>query len=145
MGKSDDRIVFDDLECANQIAAAAPCIYAPEHDHCIARVKGGRLLGGVIYQGYTGASIELHVAGFDPHWINRNILWTVFAYPFLQLGCKKIIGRVAESNSRALEFDFKLGFKEEARIREVYPEGDLFILTMRRDECRWLKVSPRWS
>ena len=69
---------------------------------------------------------------------SRDILWAVFAYPFIQLQCKKVIGRVSENNSRALEFDLKLGFKEEARIRDVYPEGDLFILTMRRDDCRWL-------
>lgn len=138
-----DQIVFDNIDAANQIAAAAPCVYSPAHDHSIARFKDGRLLGGVIFQGYTGASIELHVAGFDPHWISKDMLWAVFTYPFIQLGCKKILGRVAETNRRALEFDLKLGFKEEARIREVFPEGDLLILTMRRDECRWLKLSPR--
>lgn len=143
MVETDDHIVLNDLIAAQRIAAAAPCVYSPVHDHCIARFKGDRLLGGVIYQGYTGASIELHVAGFDPLWINRDLLWAVFAYPFIQLNCKKIIGRVAETNRRALEFDLKLGFKEEGRIREVFPEGDLFILTMRRDECRWLNLSPR--
>lgn len=140
---ADDCIVFDDFHCATQIAEAAPCVYSPEHDHCVARIKGGRLLGGVIFQGYTGASIEMHVAGFDPFWLSRDMLWAVFAYPFIQLRCLKVIGRVKQTNSKALEFDLKLGFKEEARISDVYPDGDLFILTMRREDCRWLKLSPR--
>lgn len=143
MPQPDDRIVFDDLACAKQIAAAACCVYSPEHDHCIARVKDGRLLGGVIYQGYTGASIEMHVAGFWPQWLNKSMLFVVFGYPFYQLGCLKVIGRVNENNKRALEFDLKLGFNEEARIRDVYPEGDLLILSMRRDECRWLNLTPK--
>lgn len=137
------QIVVDDLMCANQIAAAVSCVYAPTHDHCIARVKDGRLLGGVIYQGYTGASVEIHVAGFDPHWLSRDILWAAFGYAFIQLGCLKVIGRVQATNERALEFDLKLGFKEEARISDVYPDGDLLILTMRREDCRWLNLPPR--
>lgn len=138
-----DQILFDDLDCAKRIAAAAPCVYSPEHDHCIARVKDGQLLGGTIFQGYTGASIEMHVAGFDPHWISKSLIFVTFGYPFLQLGCLKVIGRVAENNKQALEFDLKLGFIEEARIRDVYPEGDLLILTMRRDQCRWLNLTSR--
>lgn len=138
-----DQILLDSLEHAQQIAAAAPCVYSSAHDHCLSRVKDGRLLGGVIFQGYTGASIELHMAGFDPHWITRDLIWATFAYPFIQLGCLKVIGRVAETNARALELDLKLGFIEEARIRDAYPDGDLIILTMRRDACRWLKIAPR--
>lgn len=139
-----DRIVLDDFYAAMQVAAAAPCDYNEGKDHCVARVKDGKLLGGVIFQGYTGASVELHVAGFHPRWLTRDFLWVAFAYPFIQLNCKKIIGRVVESNRRALEFDLKLGFTEEARVKDVYPDsGDLIILTMRREQCRWLNLSPR--
>lgn len=138
-----DQILLDNLEHAQQIGAATHVHYVPGADHCLSRAKDGRLLGGVIFQGYTGASIELHTAGFDPHWMCRDLIWATFAYPFLQLGCLKVIGRVAETNRRALELDLKLGFIEEARIRDAYPDGDLIILTMRRDACRWLKIAPR--
>lgn len=138
----DDRIVFDDLNAATQIAYATHCVYSPSHDHCIARVKDGRVMGGTIYQGYTGRSIEMHVASFDGRWLSKSLLFVAFGYPFLQLGCSKVIGRVNENNKRALEFDLKVGFIEEARIRDVYPEGDLLILTMRRDQCRWLNLTP---
>ena len=138
-----DQILLDNLDHANQIGAAAHVHYVPGVDRCISRIRDGRLLGGVIFQGYTGASIEVHMAGFDPHWITRDLIWATFAYAFIQLGCLKVIGRVAETNQRALELDLKLGFIEEARIRDAYPDGDLIILTMRRDECRWLKIAPR--
>lgn len=143
MAEADDHIVIDDVQAAQQIAEAVHIGYDPARMHCVARMRGDRLLGGVIFEGYTGSSIELHVAGFDPRWITRDILWAIFAFPFLQLNCKKVIGRVAETNRRALELDLKLGFIEEARIRDAYPEGDLIILTMRRDECRWLNIVPR--
>jgi RimJ/RimL family protein N-acetyltransferase len=84
----------------------------------------------------------MHVASFNKRWLSKSLLFVVFGYPFLQLGCLKVIGRVAAHNNQALEFDLKLGFKEEARIRDVYPEGDLLILTMRRDQCRWLNLTP---
>lgn len=141
LGQVDDRIVFDDLSAAKHIAAAAGCGYVPSQDRCIARIRDGRILGGVVYQNYTRASIEMHVAGLAPSWLSRSLLFVAFGYPFLQLGCLKVIGRVAAHNKRALEFDLKLGFNEEARIRDVYPEGDLLILTMRRDECRWLNLT----
>jgi RimJ/RimL family protein N-acetyltransferase len=144
LDQNHDRIVIDDEHYADRIAAAAGVTYYDGiHDHCVARVRDGVLLGGTIYQGYTGAAIEMHVAGFDPRWICPDLLWATFSYPFIQLGCKQVIGRVAETNTRALEFDKKLGFKEVGRIREYFPDGDLIILALRRDECRWLKITPR--
>ena len=68
------------------------------------------------------------------------MLWITFDYPFNQLGVKKLIGQVPSSNLKALEFDKKLGFKEEARISDVFPDGDLIVLSMRREDCRWLKI-----
>lgn len=122
------------------IASAAGCVFNKGVDQVISRVEDGKLLGGVIFTGYCGASICIHVAGFDPHWINKSMLWITFDYPFNQLGVKKLIGQVPSSNLKALEFDKKLGFKEEARISDVFPDGDLIVLSMRREDCRWLKM-----
>jgi predicted dinucleotide-binding enzyme len=82
----------------------------------------------------------MHIAGFVPNWINRSILWMGFAYPFLQLKCKVLIGRVASTNHKALKLDKHLGFKEIARIPDAVPNGDVIILTMRREECHWLNA-----
>jgi len=136
-------IQFGNFDHAEQIAKAARIYFNPLCDVCISRSKDDKLLGGVIFQQFTGMSITIHVAAFDPHWINPDMLWITFHYPFEQLKVKKIFGQVPQDNSRALEFDRKLGFKIETIIRDVYPDGDMVLLSMYREDCRWLRLKPR--
>lgn len=128
---------------AQIIASTAGTFFNPECDQAIVRLEGDKLLGGVIYQGYTGASIRMHVAGFIPRWIDKDMLWMAFHYPFEQLGCSKVLGFVHSTNLKALDFNRKLGFKEEARITGVFRDADLVIMTMRREDCRWLMRGKR--
>jgi len=136
-------IVAGNPEHGHAIAAGAGCIFNPACDRVIANARGEKLLGGVIYQGFKGASIGIHAAGFDPHWLSNDMLWISFSYPFEQLNVSKLIAQVPSSNRKALEFDLKLGFKEEARIADAFIGADLLVLTMRRENCRWLKLKPR--
>jgi hypothetical protein len=98
-----------------------------------------RLRAGVVYDGYNGASIQMHVAAEGKHWLNREFLWYAFHYPFEQLKVRAVIGVVPSNNAKALRFDLHLGFKEEARLRDTHPDGDLIILVMRRADCRFLE------
>jgi RimJ/RimL family protein N-acetyltransferase len=128
------------------IAAHSGTAFNPVVDQCIARVTSkGKLRGGVVYSGYTGqgGSIGMHVVGFDPLWINRDMLWMAFDYPFNQLGVKKVFGQVPASNQKALHFDLALGFKVEALVQDVFPDGDMILVAMYRDECRHLRIVPR--
>jgi RimJ/RimL family protein N-acetyltransferase len=138
-----DAIVTGNLDHAYLIAAAARCKFDPTIDTVISRTRDEKLLGGVIFTSFTGASISIHAAGFAPRWLNNNMLWIAFDYPFNQVDVSKVIGEVPSRNRKALDFNAKLGFKEEARIREYYPDADLVILSMRREDCRWLKLKPR--
>lgn len=135
-------IVFDGAY-GQQIADSAGCTFNPVTDRVIARVEQGRLLGGMIYSDYAGASITMHTAGFSPRWLSRDTLWAYFNYPFNVLGCKKIIVQIRSTNTRSLEFCSKIGCKREAIIRDVFPDGDLIVMGMYRDDCRWLKLRPR--
>ncbi|MCK1742169.1 GNAT family N-acetyltransferase [Bradyrhizobium sp. 139] len=136
-------ITAGNIEHARAIAKEAGCHFNPECDVVMSREENGKLLGGVIFTGYTGASIGLHVAGFDPHWINRDMLWITFHYPFEQLGVQKITGTIPTGNPKAVLFNRKLGFVEEARIADIFPDGDLLIMSMRKENCRWLKRGYR--
>lgn len=138
-------ITSGNLEHAYAIARAAGANFNPAHDHSVSRSnRDGKLLGGIIFTSFTGASIAAHVAGFAPRWINNNMLWISFSYPFEQLNVVKVVAPVPSRNLRALDFNYKLGFKQEARIADIYPDGeDLLILSMRREDCRWLKLKPR--
>ncbi len=98
----------------------------------------GNLVGGVLFDHYNGRSIAMHVAGDGRRWLNREFIRACFDYVFNQLGVHKVIGMVPSWNKGALRFDFKLGFEKEAVIEDAVPGGDLIILSMTRDQCRWL-------
>jgi RimJ/RimL family protein N-acetyltransferase len=106
------------------IARRAGCTFNPECDSVVARTRTvdgfEELMGGSIYQNFTEESIGIHVAHWVPNWINRELLFQTFGYPFLQLGVERIFGQVAADNPAALKFDLHLGFKEIARIPKVF-------------------------
>jgi RimJ/RimL family protein N-acetyltransferase len=125
------------------IAKAAGTVYNPAVDVSISRTEEDVLLGGVIYNSYTGASINIHMAGFTPRWASRDMLWICFDYPFNQLGCKKIFAQVPAQNAHAIKVNLKMGFKIETTIKDVFVDDDLVVLSMTRDNCRWLNIKPR--
>lgn len=103
-----------------------------------------RLGGGVVYNGFIGGSIQLHMAGSEIHWANRDFLWLVFDYVFCQLGCIKAWGLVPETNIRALRVDLRLGFLIEGYLREALWGGEtMIILGMKKDRCKWLNWTPK--
>lgn len=115
----------------------------PGNDVCLSRINSeDELLGGVVFTAYTGASIHMHMAGFRDHWANRDMIWCAFHYPFVQLKCKKVFAQVPETNTKALAIDLKLGFKIVTKIDDVYPDGGVYVLSMGRDECKWLSIKP---
>jgi RimJ/RimL family protein N-acetyltransferase len=127
-----------------KIAAAIPRPYNPATDVVFSHVTpSGNVMGGVIYDGYTGNNIFMHQAGFDRRWLTGNMLWIAFDYPFNQLKVGKVAGTINSNNKELLDFNLRLGFIEEARIKDAYCDGDMIVLTMRRDQCRWLKLKPK--
>jgi len=104
--------------------------------------EDGELIAGVVYNWYTGPSISIHVAA-EPgrRWLNRDFLFRVFAYPFLQLSCNRVTGLVRVDNLDAQRFDEHLGFVREGIIRQGAEDKTDFILYgMLKDECRWLEI-----
>jgi len=139
-------MISTNISFGYQIAEAAGVQFNPACDRIIARVEDGRLLGGVIYTNFTGASIAMHVGSWDPTWCNTlYFVWAVFDYPFNKLGCNVIFGQVPESNSKALDFDIKVGFKVIGYVPDVFYDGGVHIIAMYRDECRWLKYNSRFK
>lgn len=120
----------------------------PLNDPTIGLAEDGRLIGGVTYTGFNGANIQMHSACLEGHegiWLNREFLCYVFWYPFMQLNCKRVTACVAASNDVALDFDTKLGFVHEATLKDALPDGDMLILRMMKEDCRWLKLGERYG
>lgn len=136
-------IVFNNAEHGHRIAKEAGCNFNPAVDICISRWEDGLLLGGVIYQNFTGESIGIHMAGFHPRWVNKDMLWVSFDYPFNQLGVKRIFGQVPESNAKALELDLRLGFRIVTKIDGVFRDGGVIVIVLEREDCKWLDLKPQ--
>lgn len=136
-------IVFNNPEYGLRIGRAAGCNFNPACDVSIAREEDGELLGGVIYQNFTGESIAMHVASFSKKWLTRDLIWACFHYPFVQLGVKRIFGQVPETNTQALEFDLWFGFKTLTKIDGVFRDGGVIVLVLEKADCRWLKYRPK--
>lgn len=107
---------------------------------CFGMLRDGKIIACVLFDGYNGASIYMHVASSERNWVTREYIRAVFDYAFRQLGCRVIIGLVAESNLKARRFDEHLGFILTGKIPDGCPDGDLLIYTMPRNGCKWLEV-----
>lgn len=102
--------------------------------------RDGELIGGVMYEYYTGSCVEMHMAGDGGRWITRPLLRMAFRYPFIQLGCKVVRGRVPSWNLEAIKLDLKLGFRLEHVLEDADPRGAHWLMIMRREDCRFLEV-----
>lgn len=116
--------------------------FTPDYDHSFVSVREGAKLGGFACCAYLGASMTVHMAGVDPRWCSRDLLWMVFDYAFMQLGLRKLIAPVRSNNLVALAQDLRAGFRVEAVVRDAYPDADMILLTMDRGSCRWLDIRP---
>ncbi len=110
----------------------------------IGLLRGDVLVAGVLFDAFNGRSVQMHVASDGTRaWMTRAYLAVCFDYPFNQLRVKKIVGLVDSENADAIRFDTALGFAHEATLTDAGRNGDLLLLTMTRDQCRFLE--PRYA
>ena len=127
------------------IMTRADGVFTDGYDHSFASLRDGRIVGGFALCAYTGAAATVHMAGDDERWCSPDLLWLVFDYAFNQLGLNKLIATVRSNNYPALAQDIRAGWFPEAILRDVYRDAHMLLLTMKRDQCRWLKIKPkRW-
>lgn len=136
-------LITDNPVFGPMIAHAAGVGFDPARDRVLSRIEGRELLGGVVFTNYNGRSITMHMAG-QPGWVNLRLIWLVFDYAFMQLGVEKVLGVVDSTQEKVLDYDRRLGFKEVARIPGAIPDGDIVVLSMSREECKWLALRSRY-
>jgi RimJ/RimL family protein N-acetyltransferase len=100
--------------------------------------RGDELVAGVVYNNLRWPNIEASIASTDPGWCSRRNLAAIFAYPFRQLGCRRLGALTEATNQPVRAFLCRLGFREEGLCRQALPTGDAVIFGMTPQECRWL-------
>ena len=99
----------------------------------------GRICGMVGYDRWQGNSAEMHVA-LDTFSATRALRVPAFDYLFNQAGKQVAIGLIPAHNAKALRFSQTVGFRELARVRDGWAEGDdVVLLELRKDDCRFLR------
>lgn len=116
--------------------------YTPGRDHSFASFRDGEILGGFVLCEYYGASMSIHMAGDDPQWCSRELLWMAFHYAFVQLGCRKLFAPVKSTNYHAIELNLRAGWHLEAVIKDVYIDAHMMVLSMTKEACPWLDYAP---
>lgn len=130
----------------SMVSAITGSLFEPSMSQAIGLLRGGSLVGGVVFTSVVkGCSCEMSVAGLYPGWVTREFIYAAFHYPFIQQDLIKVLGLVRSTNHTALAFDTKLGFRLETKVADVYGPGvDCIVMSMRREECRWLPAAEKW-
>ena len=108
-------------------------------------LKGPLLIAGIVYSNYivspAGMPImcEVSCAAIDKTWANRYTLNALFSYPFTELAVGRLQVTIPTESKKVIKFNEKLGFQHEGIARKAhFLGGDVVIMSMLRDECRWL-------
>lgn len=108
-------------------------------NYIIGLLKGGEIIGTVVYSHHRFSDIEIHIHTVDKSWCNRRTLKAIFKYPFVELGLNRCTAITDPAAPAVCYFLKRIGFVEEGRLRNILSnKDDLIILGMTREECRWI-------
>jgi len=120
------------------LSRVGQCEY-PKETMCIGQQKDGELIAVVGYNNFTESLCQIHVASTDKYWLNKDLLFAIFDYPFNKAKVKVILAPICKDNFKSLNLCRKLGFKQVADIPYGHPNGDLIVVAMKRNQCKWLQ------
>jgi RimJ/RimL family protein N-acetyltransferase len=112
----------------------------PQTTQCIGQLKDGNLVAVAGYTNFMPKACEIHIGSVGEHWASKDFIWAVFDYPFNKLGLSVILGQICADNTDALKLNRHLGFKVVAEIPDAHMSGDLVIMAMKKEECRFLNI-----
>jgi hypothetical protein len=129
-------VTHDQFGLSHWLRSRIGLVHTPDL-RCIGNVLNNRLAGVVGYDNYNGSSVMMHSAG-DGNWLTKEMLYAAFDYPFKVCKVNMIIGLVPSGNTDAIKFNRHIGFIVETVLDGAHPDGSLFVMTMRREKCRYL-------
>ena len=100
--------------------------------------KDGQLIAGAVFHDYRDGQVEASLSADSPKWATRSVLYSLFAYPFIQMDANRLLVTCDESNKKAMKMNRQLGFTPEGILRQMYYPNDAIIFGMLKDECKWI-------
>ena len=115
-------------------------LHAKNMDVFIGLEKDGYMIACSAFDSYNGASIFHHICISKGFYIPRKFWWFMSYYCFIQLGVECMIGITPSTNKDAIKLSKHYGYIEQYRLKNACIGGDLVIQTIKKDECKWLKI-----
>ena len=92
------------------------------------------------YNAFIGKTCQMHMVNLKGGYTPKKLLFAAFDYPFNHRGIEKTFGIVNSQNTKAMEYDQKLGFREIIRFPQMHCDGgDLVVFEMNKADCRWIR------
>lgn len=100
---------------------------------------GDELVAVAVYNGLRWPNIEITFVTSSPRWASPSAVKALIAYPFRQLGVRRITAVTEAKNQPARAFLCRLGFKPEGFHPDALPTGDAITYgLLRKDASKWL-------
>ncbi|MGB0696040.1 MAG: GNAT family N-acetyltransferase [Rhodospirillaceae bacterium] len=105
---------------------------------------GTNILAVVAYHTYfpSSGTVQLSVAADTPKWATKRVLKELLGFPFRVLGCNKAWAACRFDNTRAIQFNQRLGMTREAILRQHFgPNTHAVIQSMllrEYEKSRWV-------
>lgn len=134
---TSERIVADFPSVAEWVADQVKVKSFLGPHHSFAFFRNGELAGACVFDAFTPHDCSIHLAiaeGPVPEWALR----AAFAYPFKQLGLKRVSAQIREDNAAGLAIAKRNGFVVEGRKRKAAGDCDEIILGLLKEECALL-------
>lgn len=103
----------------------------------------GTLEAGIVYHNWQPENqvIEISAASTHRKWLTRDRLKEIYGYPFDGLGCRIVVARIGEHNTRARRIWRSLGAREYAIPELRSPTEAEIIFTLTAETWRASKLS----
>jgi RimJ/RimL family protein N-acetyltransferase len=101
--------------------------------------KDEKLIAGVVFNHFDKYDVAMTVASTDASWLSRGVLYVLFSYAFVDLGCVRVTALTKKKNKHARSFLEKLGFEQEGRLRRKFGKEDGIIYGMLKRDCKWIR------
>lgn len=105
----------------------------------IGHEQGGKLIAGVVFNFQTECDVVMHIAAHGP-WLTSEYAHAIFAYPFVQLGVRRVSACPKASNTAVRRLIEALGFQHEGTLRNYYLDSDAEVYGLLRDDCRYVNM-----
>lgn len=134
------RLIFNDRQRVGEwVSPSGDPLTHYGQFYAMGAERDGELVAGIVMDHYNGSNAMAHIRIAKPGKDTFTLLQAFFDYVFCQLKLKRLSGFVPSIWPKALAFFVKkLGFEVEHVIKDGFPEGDMVLLVMRPEHCRWL-------